>query len=225
MLPLLFFDELPNKLLLIDLIFHLSGILNTLFLHHEDRLMVAVFDELIFDVLIHHVEPILDVVFRSARHLFDDLRPLVADGESLLKDKNIFAYTEWILFDLGIQEIHPSFSALLAVSRDAKTSIELVSNLRPLLGAILSYELHKLLIFPLDPVTLLDRRLLVLVELVLALRIISSGDEPSDLDPVILVEFLWSDALPSAVLLDRPLKQVGFVICPVFFGVVSFFTL
>ena len=101
----------------------------------------------------------------------------------------------------------------------------MVSDLRPLLCTILTDQFHELLVFSFDPVTLLYGRLLVLVELVLALRIISSWDEPSDLDPVILVEFLWSDALPSAVLLDRPLKKVGFVICPVFFGVVSLFTL
>ena len=64
-----------------------------------------------------------------------------------------------------------------------------------------------------------------MVELVLALRIISPWDEPGYLDPVILIQLLWSDALATAVFLDRPLKQIGLVICPVFFGVVSLFTL
>ena len=225
LLSFLFLNQLSYKFFLVDLILNLSRILVTLFFHDKDGLMISIFYKFVFDVLIHHVEPIFNVVFGSSGHLFYDLWPLVPYGKSFFKNKDIFAKTEGIFLDLRVEEVDPPLPTLLAVPGDTKASIELVSDLRPLLCTILTDQFHELLVFSFDPVTLLYGWLLVLVELVLALRIISSWDEPSDLDPVILVEFLWSDALPSAVLLDRPLKKVGFVICPVFFGVVSFFTL
>ena len=44
-----------------------------------------------------------------------------------------------------------------------------------------------------------------MVELVLALRVVTARDEASDLDPVILVELLRSDSFASAIFLDGPL--------------------
>jgi len=187
LLSLLFLNQLSNKFFLIDLILNLSRILVTLFFHDEDGLMISIFYKFVFDVLIHHVEPIFNVVFGSSRHLFYDLWPLVTYRKSFLEDKDIFAETEGILLNLRVEEVYPPLSALLAVPGDPKTSIELVSDLRPLLCTILTDQFHELLVFSFDPVTLLYGWLLVLVELVLALRIISPWDEPSDLDPVILV--------------------------------------
>lgn len=168
--------------------------------------MISIFDKFVFDVLIHHVEPIFNVVFGSSGHLFNNLWPLVPYGKSFFKNKDIFAKTEGIFLNLRVEEVYPSLSTLLAIPSNTKASIELIGDLRPLLCTILTDQFYELLVFSFDPVTLLNGWLLVLVELVLALRIISSWDEPCDLNPVILIQLLWSDALATAVLLDRPLK-------------------
>ena len=70
---LLFLNQLSNKFFLVDLILNLSRILVTLFFHDEDGLMISIFYKFVFDVLIHHVEPIFNVVFGSSGHLFNDL--------------------------------------------------------------------------------------------------------------------------------------------------------
>ena len=64
-----------------------------------------------------------------------------------------------------------------------------------------------------------------MVELVLALGIVSAGDEASNLDPVILVQLLRSDALAAAVFLDGPLQKVCLIIGPIFLGIIGFFAL
>jgi hypothetical protein len=101
----------------------------------------------------------------------------------------------------------------------------LVGDLTPLLRTIFPDKPDKLLIFSLDPVTFLDGRFLILIELILTLRVVSAWNEMGNLNPVILVQLLWRDALAPAILCDSPLKQFGFVICPVFLGVVRLFAL
>jgi hypothetical protein len=103
--------------------------------------------------------------------------------------------------------------------------IDLILHLGPLFGAVLPNEFDEFFVLSFDPIALLDGRLLVLVELVLTLRIVSAWDEACNLNPVILVQLLGSDALTSAVLLDCPLKQVRFIVCPILFSVISLFSL
>lgn len=78
----LFFDQLLDEFLFINLLLHNSGILTTFFAHYKHRLMVSILDELILDVLIHHVESVFDIVLSSTRHFFYDLRPFVSNGQS-----------------------------------------------------------------------------------------------------------------------------------------------
>lgn len=114
---------------------------------------------------------------------------------------------------------------MFSISGNIEILIQLIGNLTPLLGAILSDESDELLIFSLNPVTLLDRRFLVLIELVLALRIVTAGNEMRNLDPVVFVQLLRGNALASAVFGDGPLKQLRLIISPVFLGIVGFLPL
>ena len=68
----LLLNELTDQLLLVKLVFHLTGVLNARFLHGKDRLVISVLDEFIFNVFVHHVESIFDIVLGSSWHLFDD---------------------------------------------------------------------------------------------------------------------------------------------------------
>jgi hypothetical protein len=95
---------------------------------------------------------------------------------------------------------------LLAVTGDPQASVELVGDLGPLFSAVFSNEFDEFFVLSFDPITFLDGRLLVLVELVLTLGIVSARDETSNLYPVILVQLLGSDALAAAVFLNGPLK-------------------
>lgn len=95
---------------------------------------------------------------------------------------------------------------MLAVPGHAQASIELISNLGPLLGAVLTDQLDKLLVLPLDPVALLNCGLFVLVKLVLTLRIVATRDEAGNLYPIVLVKFLRLNALAFTILLDCPSK-------------------
>jgi hypothetical protein len=149
--------------------------------------MISIFDELVLNVLIHHIEPVLDVVFGPSWHLLDDFGPLVSNREPFFQNEDIFQQTKRIFLDLRVKEVYPTLSALLAVPGDSEAGVELVCNLGPLLGTIFSDQFNQLFIFSLDPVALLDGRLLVLVELVLALGVITARDEPCYLDPIILV--------------------------------------
>jgi hypothetical protein len=54
-------------------IFHDLRVLVHLLLHDEYTLMVSILDEVVLDVLIHHVETILHVVLCTPRHLLNDL--------------------------------------------------------------------------------------------------------------------------------------------------------
>ena len=80
--------------------------------------MISVFYELVLDIFEHHVEPVFYIILSSSRHFFDDFGPLVADGQSLLKNEDVLIQAERIFFDFGIQEINPSLTALLPVSID-----------------------------------------------------------------------------------------------------------
>jgi hypothetical protein len=71
---------LPNEFFLIDLFLDLGRILNTLFLHDEHGLVIAILDELILDVFVHHVESIFNVVLGPTWHLFYDFGPFVSYG-------------------------------------------------------------------------------------------------------------------------------------------------
>jgi hypothetical protein len=68
----LLLDELSDQLLLIKLVFDLASILHARFLHRKDRLVISVLDEFIFDVFIHHIESIFDIVLGSTWHLLND---------------------------------------------------------------------------------------------------------------------------------------------------------
>ena len=207
------------------MVLNLCLILVALFLHDKDRLMSSILDEFIFDIFEHHVKSILHIVFSSSRHFFDDFGPFVSNTKPLFKDENIFCKAEWVFLDFRIQKVNPSLSALLTVSINGEILIQLVGNLTPLLCSIFSDEPDKLFIFSLDPIAFLYRRLLILVEFVLTLGVISPRDESSDLHPVILVKPLWSNSFTTAVFLDGPLEQLGFIICPILFGVISLLAL
>lgn len=71
----------------------------------------------------------------------------------------------------------------------------------------------------------MDRRLLVLVELVLALGVVTAGNEACDLDPVVLIQLLRCDSLALAVLEDGPLQQLRFVVRPVLLRIVRLLAL
>ena len=68
----LLLNELADQLLFVKLVFYLTCILNARFLHGKDRLVISVLDEFIFNVFVHHVESIFDIVLGSSWHLFDD---------------------------------------------------------------------------------------------------------------------------------------------------------
>lgn len=69
-------NQLIDQLLLINLVLlHLTSLVT---FHDEDRLMIPVFNKLIFDALEHHVKPVFDIILRSTRHILNNLRPLVA---------------------------------------------------------------------------------------------------------------------------------------------------
>ena len=114
---------------------------------------------------------------------------------------------------------------MLAISGHTKICIELVGYLTPLLGSILSNQFDQFLIFSLDPVALLNRGLFILIEFILALGVIPARYETSNLDPIILPQLLWSDVLTSTILLNRPQKQLGFLVSPILLGVVRFLAL
>ena len=115
--------------------------------------MVSVLEELVLDVLVHHVESILGVVFCPSGHLLDDLSPLVSDFDLLLQDEDVFLNREWFFLDLRVKEVHPSLPALLSItvlSLELKlvvvyifvillheVIIEILCNLVPVLGAVL----------------------------------------------------------------------------------------
>lgn len=205
MFSLFLFDELANELFLVYRVFDLRAVLPDFLLHNKHGLMGPVLDELIFDVFVHHIESVFNVILCPARHFFDDLGPLVADRQALLENKDVFGEAEWVLLDLWVQEVDPSFSTLFTISGGTKILVKLFRNLTPLFGTVLANQFDQLLIFTLHPITLLDGRFLILVELVLALRVVTARDEASDLDPVILVELLRSDSFTSAIFLDGPL--------------------
>jgi hypothetical protein len=117
--------------------------------------VISVLDQLILNIFIHHIKSILNVVLCSPWHIFYDFRPFVTNGKTLLKDKDIFRKVEWVLLDFWIEKVDPSFSALLSISSHLQILIQLVSDLTPLLGTVLSNEPYKLFIFSLDPITLL----------------------------------------------------------------------
>jgi hypothetical protein len=102
MLSRFLFDELANELFLVYLILDLRGVLPALLLHDEYGLMGPVLNKLILNILVHHIEPIFNVILSPARHFFDDLGPLVADGQALLKNKDVFRKAEWVLLDLWV---------------------------------------------------------------------------------------------------------------------------
>lgn len=72
-LSLLFLDELLDEFLLIDLVVNLILFRMRLFLHNKNGLVSPVLDEFVLDILVHHVESILDVILCSAWHFLDDL--------------------------------------------------------------------------------------------------------------------------------------------------------
>lgn len=225
MFSLLLFDELANELFLVYLVLDLRGVLPDFLLHDEHGLMGPVLNKLIFDILVHHIEPIFNVVLCPTRHFFNDLGPLVADRQALLENKDVFSEAERVLLDLWVQEVDPPFSALFTVSVGAKILVKLLRDLTPLFGTVLANQFDQLLIFTLHPITLLDGRFLILVELVLALRVVTARDEASDLDPVILVKLLRSDSFTSTVFLDGPLQKLRLIVNPVLFRVICLFAL
>ena len=117
--------------------------------------MISVLYQFILNILIHHIESILDVVFCSSWHILYDFRPFVSNGKTLLKNKDILRKVEWVLLDLRIEKVYPSFSALLSISSYLQILIKLVCDLAPLLGTVLSNKPDKLFILSLDPITLL----------------------------------------------------------------------
>lgn len=150
---LLLENKLVDEHLLVNLV-----VLQTLLagLHHEDRRVVPVFDELVFDALEHHVEPVFDIVFSPSGHFSYDFAPLVADRQPLLQDLNVLFQRKRVSFDFGVEKVHPPFSALFSISVDIKTLVKHGRNAAPLLGAVLSNKPNQLLVLLLAPITLLD---------------------------------------------------------------------
>jgi hypothetical protein len=115
--------------------------------------VVSVLQEFVLDVLVHHVESILGVVFGSPWHLLNDLSPLVSNFDLFLQDKDVFLNREWLFLDLWVKEVDPSLPALLSItvlSLELKlvvvnifvillheVIIEILCYLVPMLGAIL----------------------------------------------------------------------------------------
>ena len=224
-LLLFLFDELQDKLLFIYLIVGVHRVLLALLLHDEHGLMRPILNELVLNVLEHHVETVLDVVLCAAGHLLDDLRPLVANAETLLKDEHVFSERERILLDLGIEEVDPALSALLSVPVGAEIQVERGRNLAPLACAVLADQSDELFVFALHPVTLLNGRLFVLVKLVLALGVVPAWYEAGDLHPIVAVQLLRRQVLAAAILLDGPLKKARLAVCPILFGGIRLFCL
>ena len=79
-LPFLLFNQLLNQFLLINWFFNLVSILITFLLHHKHRLMISILNKFIFDVLVHHVESIFNIIFCPSWHFFYYFGPFVANA-------------------------------------------------------------------------------------------------------------------------------------------------
>lgn len=97
----------------------------------------------------------------------------------------------------------------------AKNLIKGLSNLLPLLGALLRDDLEELLVLSLLPLGLSDQTLVALVPLVLALRVISAGDQFRHVLPVRGVKVLRLDRPLRAVGMQGPIQQLRLVLIPV----------
>jgi len=225
LIHLFLLNKLAYQLLFVNLIFYLGIILAHFLLHNKHRLVVSILYKFVFYVFVHHIETIFYIIFSSSRHFFYDFRPFVADWEAFFQDLNIFKQTERVFLNLRIEEVNPSFTTLLAVSSCIQIFVKLLGYLTPLFCAIFSDELHEFFIFFFYPVTLLNRRLFVLIEFILALWVITSRNKSCNLDPVIFIKFLRCYTLTSTIFLDGPLQQFRLIIDPVLFGVVCFFPL
>ena len=96
-----------------------------------------------------------------------------------------------------------------------KYLIKGLSNLLPLLGPLLGYDLEELLVLFLLPLGLSDQTLVALVPLVLALCVISARDQFGHVLPVRGVKVLRLNRSLSAVGVQGPIQQLRLVFIPV----------
>lgn len=73
-----------------------------------------------------------------------------------------------------------------------------------MLGAVVVDQLYEFFVLSLCPVALLNGRLFVLIELVLALRVVSAWNKAGNLDPVVFVQFPGRYVFALAVLFHSP---------------------
>lgn len=187
--------------------------------------MGLVSDEIVFDVLEHHVEAIFDVVLCSTRHLLDDLRPLITNAEPSLQNEDVLFKREWILFNFRIQKINPALPTLFSIAVRAKACVEGRRNLAPLARAVLPNEPDQLFVFTLNPVALMNGRLFVLVELVHALAVVPTRNKTGYLHPVISVELRRLHVFTGRIILYGPNQQPRLVRRPVLFSRVGLLVL
>ena len=151
--------------------------------------MISIFEEFVFDILVHHVESVFRVVFCPSWHLLDYLRPLVTDFDLLLQNEDVLLNRERLFLDLRIQEIDPSLPALLSITVLSfqlklfavkivvvllhQVVIEILCYLVPVLGPILLDNFDQLIVLFLTPYALFDAISPLLVVSIEALRIIS----------------------------------------------------
>lgn len=165
-----------------------------------------------------HVESIFYIVFSSAGHLFDYDCPFIAYFEPFLQQVYIFFQWKGALLDIRIQEVHPTLSALLSVSQNRRLTsrpwilqrklsqifIEHFCNLIPVLCAIVLNDLDQLLVFLWYPRTFLYRILFLLLKPILALKVVSAGNEARNRDPILFWQRFWKFVFTFAIFLDGP---------------------
>jgi hypothetical protein len=125
--------------------------------------------------------------------MLDYLRPSVTYLLAQLQYLQIFLRSEWVSIDLRVQEVVPSLTALLPITLYTEDSIEALSYLLPLFSTLVRYDSEQFLIFTLLPLGFCDIRFVSLIPLVLALSIISSGDQLCDILPIRGIETLSLD--------------------------------
>ena len=204
-----------------------------------DRSVNFVLNYIIFDTFVHHIEAVFNIIFGPSRHLLNNFCPFVSYLQSFFKKLDILFKWKRIFLYIRIQEIYPSFTALLSISKHrmltdairilhsqfSKIFIQHFSNLIPMPCSILLYDFNKLFVFLFDPTALFDWILLFLTKSILTLSVISARNEASNLYPVCLSYIFVSFTIILTVFIDRPNQELVFFYAPSLLRLIALATL
>jgi len=155
------------------------------------RLVKKIFCFLIFYLFVHHIKSILYIILCASSHFLNYFRPLVAYLQSIFQDYKILFYRKGISIYFGIQEIDPSFSALLSVSLRCLFDVKFISYKIPVSFPVFKYQFEKYFIFIQCPTDFVIARIFFLIKFEFALRVISPRHEFCYFNPVFSLKFLW----------------------------------